>query len=77
MLGRLRTNAHSLLELINATLEVNRLEAGRTGVQLREVDLRQLLTELQHETDHTAAPARASRCAGTCRAPPTWCAPTR
>jgi len=50
VLGRLRTNAHSLLELINATLEVNRLEAGRSGVQTREVDLRQLLTELQHET---------------------------
>jgi signal transduction histidine kinase len=51
VLGRLRDNAHSLLELINATLEVNRLEAGRNSVQLREVDLRTLLTELQHETD--------------------------
>jgi signal transduction histidine kinase len=51
VLGRLRTNAHSLLELINATLEVNRIEAGRSGLQWREVELRQLLTELQHETD--------------------------
>ena len=51
VLGRLRDNAHSLLELINATLEVNRIEAGRSGLQLREVDLRTLLTELQHETD--------------------------
>jgi signal transduction histidine kinase len=51
VLGRLRTNAHSLLELINATLEVNRIEAGRTGVQVREIDLRQLVSELQLETD--------------------------
>ena len=33
VLGRLRTNAHSLLELINATLEVNCIEAGRCGVR--------------------------------------------
>jgi signal transduction histidine kinase len=52
VLGRLRTNADSLLELINATLEVNRIEAGRSGVHVREVDLRQLLTELQLETEH-------------------------
>ncbi|MBX3026359.1 HAMP domain-containing histidine kinase [bacterium] len=51
VLRRLRDNAHSLLELINATLEVNRIEAGRSGLQLREVDLRTLLTELQYETD--------------------------
>ena len=51
VLGRLRDNAHSLLELINATLEVNRLEAGHGGVSLREMDLRTLLSELQHETD--------------------------
>jgi signal transduction histidine kinase len=51
VLGRLRTNAHSLLELINATLEVNRIEAGRSIVQLREIDLRQLVSELQHEAE--------------------------
>ncbi len=51
VLGRLRDNAHSLLELINATLEVNRLEAGHAGVQVREVDLRTLLAELQQETE--------------------------
>jgi signal transduction histidine kinase len=50
VLGRLQTNAHALLELISATLEVNRLEAGRSGAQLRDIDLRQLLTELQLET---------------------------
>ena len=51
VLGRLHDNAHSLLELINATLEVNRLEAGYSGIKVCEVDLRQLLTDLQHETD--------------------------
>jgi signal transduction histidine kinase len=51
VIERLRRNAYSLLELINATLEVNRLEAGRSGVQLREVELRQLLTELQLDTE--------------------------
>jgi signal transduction histidine kinase len=51
VIDRLRTNAHSLLELINATLEVNRIEAGYTGVQLRDVDLRQLIAELQLESD--------------------------
>jgi len=51
VLRRLRDNAHSLLELINATLEVNRIEAGRSGLHLREIDLRTLLTELQYETE--------------------------
>jgi len=51
VLRRLRDNAHSLLELINATLEVNRIEAGHSGLQLREVDLRTFLTELQYETE--------------------------
>ena len=51
VMQRLRTNAYSLLDLINATLEVNRIEAGRTGVQLRDVDLRPLLVELQVELD--------------------------
>jgi signal transduction histidine kinase len=51
VLGRLRSNARSLLELISATLEVNRLEAGRNGVQLREVELRTLLVELCTELE--------------------------
>ena len=57
VLDRLRSNAGSLLELINATLEVNRIEAGYAGVQLREVDLRQLLAELQHEIEHLVRPS--------------------
>jgi signal transduction histidine kinase len=51
VLDRMVLNAHSLLELINSTLEVNRLEAGRSGLNLREIDLRQLLTELQLESE--------------------------
>jgi signal transduction histidine kinase len=57
VLTRVRTSAHSLLELINATLEVNRLEAGRSGVHLHEVELRQLLTELQIETEQLPRPS--------------------
>ena len=52
VLGRLRDNAHSLLELITATLEVNRIEAGRARLVLREVSLRQLVKEIQHEATH-------------------------
>ena len=52
VIERLRSNADSLLELINATLEVNRIEAGSAGLHLREIDLRQLLAELQLEADH-------------------------
>ncbi len=51
VLGRLRDNAHSLLELINATLEVNRLEAGHERVHLRELSLRTWLAELQQEVE--------------------------
>ncbi len=56
VLTRVRTNAHSLLELINASLEVNRLEAGRSGVHFHEVELRQLLTELQLDTEQLPRP---------------------
>jgi two-component system sensor histidine kinase BarA len=52
VLSRVSENAHSLLELISATLEVNRIEAGRARLQLREVSLRRLVNELQHETGH-------------------------
>jgi signal transduction histidine kinase len=52
VLGRVSENAHSLLELISATLEVNRIEAGRARLQLREVSLRRLINELQHDTGH-------------------------
>lgn len=52
VLQRLRTNAHSLLEMINATLEVNRIEAGRSGAHLRNVDVRSFAAELQADSEH-------------------------
>ncbi len=52
VLSRLRDNAYSLLELINATLEVNRIEAGRARLELCDVSLRQLLTEVQRDVGH-------------------------
>jgi signal transduction histidine kinase len=50
-LQRLRGSARSLLELINATLEVNRLEAGRSPVEDIEFDLRDLLEEIQRDCE--------------------------
>jgi signal transduction histidine kinase len=50
VLRRLRDNADSLLELITSTLEVNRIEAGRVRPQLRDVDLRELLAQMERES---------------------------
>jgi signal transduction histidine kinase len=47
--GRVHENARSLLELINATLDVSRIEAGRLPVQLGEVSLRALFRDLHDE----------------------------
>jgi signal transduction histidine kinase len=44
--GRVLNSARSLLELINATLDVNRIEAGRTPVQLSEVGLHDLVEDI-------------------------------
>lgn len=52
VLRRLRDNADSLLELITSTLEVNRIEAGRARIQLREVDLEELFTQMDRESEH-------------------------
>jgi signal transduction histidine kinase len=49
IVGRVRGSACSLLELVNATLDVSRLEAGRAPVELCEVNLHSLIDELQHE----------------------------
>jgi signal transduction histidine kinase len=45
-IGRVHESARSLLELINATLDVNRFEAGRLPVQLEDVNLGALFDEL-------------------------------
>lgn len=52
VLRRLRNNADSLLELITSTLEVNRIEAGRSLPQLRDVVLGELFEQLEQESEH-------------------------
>jgi signal transduction histidine kinase len=48
-LRRLERSAKGLLELINNTLQVGRLEAGQLPVDVKEVEIVPLLTELQNE----------------------------
>ena len=50
--GRVYQSARSLLDLINATLDVNRIQAGRLPVQLGEVNLRALFDHMHHELRH-------------------------
>src|SRR5581483_3811993 len=49
-LKRIGKSAGQLLELIDNTLNLNRIEAGRLGVELREVSARDVLVELELET---------------------------
>ena len=46
-LERMHENAVQLLELINATLDVSRLETGRIPLDLVEVDLAELMAEVE------------------------------
>jgi len=50
-LERIHASSTDLLDLITATLNVNRLQAGRSGVQLEEIHLATLLDELQEQLD--------------------------
>lgn len=50
ILQRVDKSSQELLELINTTLDLNRLEAGRLPVERREVSLPDLLGELDAET---------------------------
>jgi PAS domain S-box-containing protein len=52
---RVLVNGRGLLELINITLDVNRLEAGRTAVEVSEFSLDELFAELRSE--YAARPA--------------------
>jgi len=50
-LERIQASSADLLDLITATLNVNRLQAGRSAVQLEEIRLPGLLDELQGQLD--------------------------
>lgn len=45
--GKINASARNLLDMINATLTLNRLELGRAPIELQSIDL----TELGHELD--------------------------
>jgi signal transduction histidine kinase/DNA-binding response OmpR family regulator len=49
VLRRMDKSAHGLLELINATLDLSRLEAGRVPLEVKEIILSDLVSELDAE----------------------------
>jgi PAS domain S-box-containing protein len=49
-LGRLQQNALQLFDLINATLDVSRLESGQVPLDLRQVDLAEVLADVEVRT---------------------------
>jgi len=51
VLMRIERSGWQLLELINATLDLSRLEQGRLEVEYRETGVASLLRELRHETE--------------------------
>lgn len=50
VLKRVRKNAVELLDLINATLDMSRLESGRLPLNLTEISMPQLVDEVEMET---------------------------
>ncbi len=52
-LQRVDRSARELLDLIEATLDLSRLEAKKVPLDLGDADVRQLLTDLRHEFDDT------------------------
>ncbi|MBI3784328.1 MAG: GAF domain-containing protein [Deltaproteobacteria bacterium] len=56
VLDRMLINGRSLLDLINTTLDVNRLESGRVAVEVSSFALNDLFTELRMEL--TARPSK-------------------
>jgi signal transduction histidine kinase len=53
---RLRQNATDLLTLINATLDVNRLEAGRLPVELEDFRVADLMSDIRAEIERVPRP---------------------
>ena len=56
-LQRVDGSARELFELITATLDVSRLEAGRMPLEIREVPIPALLKEIEAETRELQAPS--------------------
>jgi PAS domain S-box-containing protein len=50
MMRRVRSSAHTLLDLVTSTLDLSRLESGRIGVEFDVVDVAALVAELVAET---------------------------
>lgn len=55
LVGRINRNASALLELIETTLHLGRLEAGRDPLQLEWIRLHELFEQLTAENQETAA----------------------
>ena len=60
-LGRVRQSAFDLMHLVNATLDVARLEAGRDAVDAGPVDLRELFGQLDRQLESLVPPDVALR----------------